>query len=479
MPYSDSVRSRFLRAGLAVAAVLCAVSLVMAGCGSLAAAETPETTVDGSSTTQTTQRTTTSQTTQETTVHTSSTETSSSAAGATSPGAELFDSSIIHEITVSFAREDYDAMIETYKNSGEKDWIEATVTIDGVTYRSVGMRLKGNSSIKGIRGEGPARGPSANSSADVPEGLPWLIRLDKNVDGQNHDGIVDLVVRSNTSATALNEAVSLELLELAGLASQKAIAVRFSVNGSDAVLRLVTELPDDVWMAENLDSGGALYKAESTGNYSYRGDDPDSYDEVFDQEAGRDNADLTLLIEFLSFINRADDSTFNAELAERLDIESFATYLAMEELLGNFDDIDGPGNNSYLYYDPGTGLFTVVPWDHNLAFGGVGGAKNGPGAGAVVRPRTNGQGAGGGVRDGQAGRGKPNILVQRFHANPEFEALYQRELSELRSRLYGSGAAADILAKWVMLLKTQASDLVGSSTVEQEAAKIAAYFTAQ
>ncbi len=44
-------------------------------------------------------------------------------------------------------------------------------------------------------------------------------------------------------------------------------------------------------MAENFDAGDALYKAESTGDYSYRGDDPESYVDVFDQEAGKDNTD--------------------------------------------------------------------------------------------------------------------------------------------------------------------------------------------
>ena len=44
------------------------------------------------------------------------------------------------------------------------------------------------------------------------------------------------------------------------------------------------------------------------------------------------------------------------------------------------DDIDGPGNNSYLFWDSATGMFTVVAWDHNLAFGAsMGGA--GPEAG--------------------------------------------------------------------------------------------------
>ena len=130
---------------------------------------------------------------------------------------------------------------------------------------------------------------------------------------------------------------------VAGLASQDAIATAFSVNGSDAILRLVIDHPDDVWMAEVLDGDGALYKAESTGDYSYRGDDESAYDEVFDQEAGTDNTDLTPLIEFLDFINNADDATFAAELGDHLDVDSFATYLAMQELIGNFDDIDGPG----------------------------------------------------------------------------------------------------------------------------------------
>ena len=511
MSASTRRRLRFVWLGPVCVTTLCLLGLALAGCGTSATAETTQTTVAGSSTTEATPETTTAATSA-----TASSTTASFPATAGAELPELFDSSIVHEITVSFSQEDYDAMIQTYKDSGEKDWIAAAVTIDGETYENVGLRLKGNSSIMGLRDGERARGPGANSSADEPEGLPWLIRLDKNVDGQSHKGIVDLVVRSNTSETALNEAVSLELLEMAGLASQNAIAVRFSVNGSEAVLRLVTELPDDLWMEEHFDEGGALYKAESTGDYSYRGADPGSYDEVFDQEAGKDNADLAPLIDFLDFVNNADDATFNEELSDRLDVDSFATYLAMEELLGNFDDIDGPGNNSYLYYDPAAGMFTIVPWDHNLAFGGMGGGKNMQVGGAP--PAGVGDGFGGQMPGGQTpggktpgaqtpgaqqggaatpqpaqpgddaigggavipgGRSKSNILVERFHANPEFEQLYEQKLAELTTQLYDGGAAAGILDEWVTLLRTQASDLVASATVDQEAAKIEAYFGAR
>ena len=60
-------------------------------------------------------------------------------------------------------------------------------------------------------------------------------------------------MRSNNSQTALNEAVALELLTEAGLASQEATAVRFTFNDSSAKLRLVIENPNDEWVATQFD----------------------------------------------------------------------------------------------------------------------------------------------------------------------------------------------------------------------------------
>lgn len=376
---------------------------------------------------------------------------------------DVFDASYVHDVSLSFAEADYEAMIEIYATTGEKEWIEATVTVDGVTYEHAGIRLKGNSSLRGLAGSGRGAGPGGTASADAPEDLPWLIRLDEYVAGQDHNGISELVIRSNVTETSLNEAVALDLIELAGLTSEDAAVVAFTVNGSDAVLRLAVENPNDEWLEENFDGAAALYKAESTGDYSYRGDDPDAYDEVFDQEAGEDNADLTPLIEFLDFINNADDATFAAELADRLDVEAFATYLALQDLIDNFDDIDGPGNNSYLSYDIETEMFTVVAWDHNLAFGSLG-AGGGPGGGP--------DGAGG--PGGAGGPAGSNILAERFLTVPEFSALYDEALADLEASLYDSGVAAEVLASWVEVL--DGSGLVDASVVADDAARIATYF---
>ncbi|HUG00079.1 MAG TPA: CotH kinase family protein [Ilumatobacter sp.] len=429
-------------------------------------------------------------------------------------------SSTTHSISLEFDDATFDAMITTYTTTQEKDWIEATVTIDGVTYEQAGIRLKGNSSLRSIAGGGlGGPGGLADATTDVgdaesPETLPWLVKLDKFVDDQNHEGLTDLVVRSNSSSTSLNEALALELLGLAGLASQDAIAAGFSVNGSTPVLRLVIDNPDDEWMAEELDATGALYKAEAGGDYSYRGDDPEAYTDVFDQEAGKDNTDLAPLTEFLDFINNSDDATFEAELADRLDVDKFATYLAMQDLLGNFDDIDGPGNNSYLFYDTESGQFTVVPWDYNLAFGQMpGGAGAGrPGGG---QPRSDGEmptpagdlpdmptdfpadfpgdfpsgmpsgdfpagefptgdfqgpgGRGGGMMGGG------NILVERFLAVDAWQELYQTRLAELQVSLIDSGLATNVLAAWAEIVST--TGLVDETTVAEEVARLSSQFS--
>ena len=454
----------------------------------------------------------------------------------------FYDNSVLHTIEVSFDQGDYDDMIDAYTTSRDKAWIEADVVIDGVSYRQVGLRLKGNSSLSGLGG-GPlggrgaddpastdttdttastdttdttdttdvaARGPVGggpaggigSASADEPERLPWLIRLDKYIDDQAHQGLTELVVRSSSTETGLNEAVSLALLREAGLATQRAVSAKFTVNDRPSVLRLVVENPNDDWASENL-GDGPLYKADASGDYSYRGDDPEDYGDAWEQEAGED--DLTPLIDFLDFINNSSDETFAAELSDHLDVEAFADYLAIEDLLANFDDISGPGNNSYLYFDRKSERFTVVAWDHNLAlsqFGAMGGGGEGGFDPAQIPGGTLPEGfdpaqiPGGTLPDGfdpaqipggtlpegfdptqiPGALGRGNALADRFMENETFAALYEDALATLRADLYESGRAQAILTELTDSLLATATSLVDAATIEQESSAVAGFF---
>ncbi|MDI9629496.1 MAG: CotH kinase family protein [Acidobacteriota bacterium] len=427
-------------------------------------------------------------------------------------GGALFDVTRVHTISLTVDEAVLADVLTTYVSSGDKKWASADVTIDGQQFQNVGIKLKGNSSLRGV-------------TADTdPATLPWRIRLDKYVDGQNLDGYTDITVRSNNTETSLNEAVALDLLTEAGLASQEAMSTRFSVNGGAEELRLTVQSLNGDWVEQNFPEAGAdsiLYKAESEGDWSWRGADGD-YSGAFDIEAGL--KDYTPLIELLDLLNNGTQTEINEKLPQMVDLDSFASYLAFQDLINNFDDIDGPGNNSYLFWDSATKKFTIVSWDHNLAFGadpggnaagGMGRGADGamPGgvpSGALGRPNTGGAdrpapgdwpsdvpsapnqdpswgatppagvpepgadqgqglpGAGGGTMPG----GQSNPLVTAFNANTEWQGLYTSEMTRLRTELVTSGQLSQIVDARAAVLTEQASDLVSSETVTSEASAI-------
>ena len=419
--------------------------------------------------------------------------TSSASAGGVTDG--YLDPDSLHSVEITVDQSAYQEMITAYTSNQTKNWIEATVTVDGVAHEKAGLKLKGNSSLQGI---------SADSE---PQKLPWLVRFDKFVDGANHDGMTRMVIRASSSTSALNEAVALDLLAKTGLASEKAAHISLSVNGSDPVLRLTCQDLDESWVAQNFDVAGLLYKAESTGDYTYRGTDESAYKDVFDQETGK--ANLTPLIEFLQFINESSDADFQSGLAQRVDVDKMVTYLAFEDVIDNFDDITGPGNNSFLWWAEQANQMTVVAWDHNCAFGlkpgagvgqrwqgdggqppGGGGQPSGDGSAPSNGQAPTGQppGGAGGQQPPDAGRQpgdgegggrgtRANALVDRFNSLMDGETKVSAERDRLKQELYTSGVAQTILDARAKVLTDQAGSLIEQSAVEADKQTIAAYFT--
>ena len=411
---------------------------------------------------------------------------SSGKAGKVTDG--YLDPDSLHSVEITVDQNAYQEMIAAYTSNRTKNWIEATVTVDGVAHEKAGLKLKGNSSLQGI---------SADSE---PQKLPWLVRFDKFVDGANHDGMTRMVIRASSSTSALNEAVALDLLAKTGLASEKAAHISLSVNGSDPVLRLTCQDLDESWVAQNFDVAGLLYKAESTGDYTYRGTDESAYKDVFDQETGE--ANLTPLIEFLQFINESSDADFQSGLAQRVDVDKMVTYLAFEDVIDNFDDITGPGNNSFLWWAEQANQMTVVAWDHNCAFGlkpgaGVGQRWHGDGGqppGGGGQPSGDGSAPSNGQPPGGAGGQQPpdarqqpgdgggrgtraNALVDRFNSLMDGETKVSAERDRLKQELYTSGVAQTILDARAKVLTDQASSLIEQSAVEADKQTIAVYFT--
>lgn len=310
---------------------------------------------------------------------------------------DFFDLSVPHRIELAINDIEYQKMIRDFQVLGEKSWILTDATIDGVFIPSVGVRLKGNSTLFSLGGDGPmgmrarfgGRGGGmqgrggmpdmegmeemagslvGGASFEEPSSLPLLISFDEFFPGRAFQGYPELALRpANVGSSSMNEALSLQLIADTGQVSQDYSWVEFSINGGSTATRLVLENPNQQYAYRINQGRGVLYKSTSENEFEYKGEDSTNYVDDFDQLNGIGNMDLAPVIGFLRWMDAATDEVFDAELAERLDIPSFAKYVVTQELLGNFDDMAGPGRNFLFWYSLETSKFTVITWDMNLA----------------------------------------------------------------------------------------------------------------
>ncbi|MGW5688771.1 CotH kinase family protein [Nonomuraea sp. NPDC003754] len=420
---------------------------------------------------------------------------------------DLFDASVAHEVTLTFTDQAYEDMLTEYFKEGEKKYVEADLTVDGTRIPSVGVRLKGNSTLGGLTWKGqskrampgggrrpegvpegfqppegfeppegfqpPGDGQQGNGGppgggmmrstlkAEEPENLPWLISLDEFVDGRRYQGHSQVAVRPAAmgSTTMLNEALGIALVGAAGEPTQRSAYSSFTVNGRSSTPRLVVEYLDEGY-AENL-GDGVLYKSLASGSFTYKGEDQTEYTTDFKQINKVGGKDLQPVINLVKWVNEASDTEFAKGLADRLDVESFARYLALQHIMVNFDDMAGPGKNYYLWYDSGTKKFKVITWDLNLAFNGdaTSGVNDTIGMGGFGRgrPQQNQQQGRapqgftppeGGEQGRPGGGGMMRMshpLKEKFLKDAAFKKLYEEQYRALYAQFLGNGTASGLL----------------------------------
>jgi len=423
---------------------------------------------------------------------------------------DLFDDTVIHEITIVMSPADYDTMIETYVETGEKDFFSADIIIDDVRVNNVGIRLKGNSTLFSLRPPGfegnmplppgfdrempfdpdnlppgfdgkmpfdpdnlppgfdgkmpfdPDNLPPGFDGKipfdldNLPPGfeipsffnnqeLPFLIKFDEYELGQRYQDYAEIAlrVRGHSGDDALlSELLTCYLYRSAGQRAPQAAYAGISMNGETASLYVVAEHIDELYVEKHFPgSDGVLYKAQLGGNFYYRGQDPTEYTQGFEQKTNVNDEDFAPLIEFIRFVNEATDEEFERDLSQYLDVDSFATYLALNNLVVNMDSLGGNGNNYYLYYNPDSEQFTVLVWDMNESFGQFW-FSNDPNY-ALDPSYKNVQSN----RQNSTNDFAPNLGLGSFHwnhllkrrclENAQFRALYEETYQALFEKIYG------------------------------------------
>lgn len=244
-------------------------------------------------------------------------------------------------------------------------WVEAEFSFDGEVWEHIGIRFKGNSSLRSTWGSGSLK-------------LPFKLDFDQYEDeypeteDQRFFGFKQLSFASNyRDDSALREKIAADLFRKAGVPSAQTAFYAVNIDyGEGPVyfgLYTVVEVVDDTVIETQFsDDAGNVYKPEGAGATFAAGSFSES---SFDKETNQDEDDYSDILALYNALHDdsrlSDPESWRAGLEAVFDVETFLNWLAVNTVIQNWDTYGVMQHNYYLYNDPESGQLVWIPWDNN------------------------------------------------------------------------------------------------------------------
>ncbi|MDO4289458.1 MAG: CotH kinase family protein [Eubacterium sp.] len=360
---------------------------------------------------------------------------------------ELFNTEEIIDINILIDEEDWEAMLES---AMEETYYECDVEINGETFYRVGVRPKGNTSLMSIAGDPDTDRCSLKLEFDQYVDGQTCYGLDKLVLNNNYADatnmkealIYDMYAYLDADASLYNYAkisvngeywgiyLALEAVEdsfmLRNYGTEDGELYKpesMGMGGDNADFNGMSppdnaeggvsgsfsfengELPEDLDTSQfgnttppdaagdggmtdmegfdvsDLEDFGGFSLGGDGADLNYTDDDLDSYATIWEGEVTTTTeSDHKRVVKALKNISEGN------ELEKYMDVDNILKYMAVHVFSVNDDSLSGMmAHNYYLYEDDGQ--LNILPWDYNLAFGGMsgmGGTDNTDSATSVV-----------------------------------------------------------------------------------------------
>ncbi|NLV17618.1 MAG: spore coat protein [Syntrophomonadaceae bacterium] len=265
---------------------------------------------------------------------------------------KYFQKDKVMTVDIQISEDDWDDILA---NASLEEYKTGTVVVNGDVYPLVNVRAKGNSSLSSV-----AHSDSSRYS--------FKINFGDLIENQTLEGLTQLNLNNCFSDLSyMREYLSYQIFEEMGVPVPAFAYAAVYVNGEYFGLYLAVESILEPYLAQNFgDVTGDLYK--SVGNtLKYNGDSKSDYSGL-EVKSSLKNADWSKLIKMLDVLNNGGD-----DIEKYLDVDQALKYIAVNTALANFDSYLGNFGHNYYLYEQG-GVFTILPWDLNMSFGGFGGS---------------------------------------------------------------------------------------------------------
>jgi spore coat protein H len=246
----------------------------------------------------------------------------------------------------------------------EPDYVDVTLKFNGKTWKNVGYRLKGNSTLRTAWTQGNYK-------------LPFRLNFDKfedkypGITNQHFYGFEELSFSPGAKdPTLIHEKLAADVFRQAGIPAAVTAFYKVFVDFGSGLkycgIYTAVELPDDNMAKSQFgEESGNMYKPESNFlNFNQS---------VFEKKSNETAADYTDVKTFITALNSStrtiDPAKWRTDLEAIFNMEHFLKYLAINNTIVNWDSYGVMAHNYYLY-NHSTKKLTWIPWDHNEAFAG-------------------------------------------------------------------------------------------------------------
>ncbi|MGI6607446.1 MAG: CotH kinase family protein [Erysipelotrichaceae bacterium] len=272
------------------------------------------------------------------------------------PGYEtrLFDNSRVH--TIDIIIDDWDKFLET---ATEEKYSPCTMIIDGEKFTSVGLRAKGNNSLRLINRYGLDR-------------YSLKVEIDHYTDNTYYGLDKFSLDTSFQDNSYMKTWIVFDMMKHMEVPTPLCSYTWVKVNGEDWGLFLAIEEPEKGFARRNFGKNhGQLYKpdykslkAENADvHLRYTDDRFESYDNIFRKSKFKINdADKKRVIKALKILSTGKD------LETAINVDEVLRYFTAQVFVVNMDSYLGKTGHNYFLYEK-DGILSILPWDYNLAFG--------------------------------------------------------------------------------------------------------------
>jgi spore coat protein H len=247
-------------------------------------------------------------------------------------GNRVFDTTVLHEIAIEVDEQHLASLDEDTETR-----VPCTFTFDGETIEGAGCKKKGQTTLRPL-----AEKPSFSVKLDVTD-------TTADVDG------IEKIVLNNTvmDPTFLSEPMTYALYDRAGIAAPRTSHAVVTFNGTVKGIYVVVEGVDKDFLRDHFDDGeGNLY--EGPWDFPMGADAAD----LKDEDEGRTRDDLAA---FTDAVMDADDASLEQAIEEHIDLDAFLTSVAVDMSVLAWDGYAITAWNWYLYRNPGTNKFVMLP----------------------------------------------------------------------------------------------------------------------